>query len=355
MSLVTGGLGGLGSIASFHVAAEGMGPIVTTSRTGKMPQSQIGVQCFESMQEHCYHINAKLDVGSAFNMHDAMEYLNKMNQPGQRNQTQIVAIENVISQLRQQVYGLGDHELRYTLEMVQGMRDKYVGAIKKIEGEMQKRRPHIPSTVYQQTYGDLLRSESQVSDLVANLSYKLGAKEVDTDGVKQAGAMLSLAIDDLDSTSLKGNTQQLAFSGKQIEERLSGIPVSNPEAPGGLLAEKLEGAELNLNDVMSPSPCTYCGEFGAWTKCGACDAVYCGRKCQKKDWKAHKMVCSGQRRAESSAEPSEKPSEKHDAEIRRETPKHIQDILSQHIAGVQSGLIAGYTAGLTKSSGRRSP
>merc|ERR1712032_52225 len=284
----------------------------------------------------------------------AMEYLNKMNQPGQaRNQTQIVAIENVIAQLRQQVFGMGDNELRYTLEMVQAVRDKYVGAIRKIEGEMQKRRPHIPSTVYRSTYDDLMRSEAQVSDLVANMSYKLGAKEVDTDGVKQVGSMLSLAIDDLDATSVKGNMQELAFSGKQVEERLSGIPAGAPAA------EKSKGAELNLNDVMSPSPCAYCGEYAAWTKCGACDAVYCGRKCQKKDWKAHKLVCSGQPSAEGREETSEKPSQRNgesqDAEVRQETPKHIQDMLAQHIAGVQNGLIAGYTTGLTKSACSRSP
>merc|ERR1712032_798898 len=279
----------------------------------------------------------------------AMEYLNKMNQPGQaRNQTQIVAIENVIAQLRQQVYGMGDNELRYTLEMVQGVRDKYVGAIKKIEGEMQKRRPHIPSTVYRSTYDDLMRSEAQVSDLVANMSYKLGAKEVDTDGVKQVGSMLSLAIDDLGMTSVKGNMQQLAFSGNQVEERLSGIPAGAPSA------EKSKGAELNLSDVMSPLPCAHCGEYAAWTKCGACDAVYCGRKCQKKDWKAHKLVCSGcapsaEGREEASEKPSQTTSEGQDAEVRQETPKHIQDMLSHHIAGVQRGLIAGYTAGLTRS------
>merc|ERR1712032_714395 len=262
----------------------------------------------------------------------AMEYLNKMNQPGQgRNQTQVVAIENVIAQLRQQVYGMGDNELRYTLEMVQGVRDKYVGGIKKIEGEMQKRRPHIPSTVYQSTYDDLMRSEAQVSDLVANMSYKLGAKEVDTDGVKQVGSMLSLAIDDLGMTSVKGNMQQLAFSGNQVEERLSGIPAAAPSA------EKSKGAELNLSDVMSPLPC-----------------AYCGRKCQKKDWKTHKLVCSGcapsaEGREEASEKPSQTTSEGQDAEVRQETPKHIQDMLSQHIAGVQRGLIAGYTAGLTRS------
>ena len=44
--------------------------------------------------------------------------------------------------------------------------------------------------------------------------------------------------------------------------------------------------------VKSPHACQTCGRAENTKKCGACDKVYyCGKECQRKDWKQHKLVC----------------------------------------------------------------
>ena len=37
--------------------------------------------------------------------------------------------------------------------------------------------------------------------------------------------------------------------------------------------------------------CNFCGKAFAKKKCIKCNVVYCGRECQKRDWKSHKKVC----------------------------------------------------------------
>jgi hypothetical protein len=32
--------------------------------------------------------------------------------------------------------------------------------------------------------------------------------------------------------------------------------------------------------------------LGIFKKCRACETIYCGKECQKNDWKTHKKVCS---------------------------------------------------------------
>lgn len=51
------------------------------------------------------------------------------------------------------------------------------------------------------------------------------------------------------------------------------------------------GSGLGTTEVMA---CKSCGKVEAARKCAGCGVVaYCGRKCQRGDWKAHKKVCGG--------------------------------------------------------------
>jgi hypothetical protein len=45
--------------------------------------------------------------------------------------------------------------------------------------------------------------------------------------------------------------------------------------------------------TILPAHCEVCNETEHLKKCGTCHRVYyCGRSCQKKDWKVHKKICS---------------------------------------------------------------
>lgn len=50
-----------------------------------------------------------------------------------------------------------------------------------------------------------------------------------------------------------------------------------------------EGIGGETKEVLA---CKVCGETQGTLKCAGCKAVsYCGRECQKGDWKAHKVLC----------------------------------------------------------------
>lgn len=75
--LVTGGLGGLGLIASFHCATEFENPIITTSRSGRLPPSAgpQGMNIYEAIREVVPIYNVKLDVGNSQALADLFAWL----------------------------------------------------------------------------------------------------------------------------------------------------------------------------------------------------------------------------------------------------------------------------------------
>mmetsp|Transcript_26606 Transcript_26606/g.63432 ORF Transcript_26606/g.63432 Transcript_26606/m.63432 type:complete len:162 (+) Transcript_26606:28-513(+) len=62
MALITGGLGGLGILATYELAAAGAPYVVTTSRSGRIAAGQPElVQLQENLRQFCSHYNAKID------------------------------------------------------------------------------------------------------------------------------------------------------------------------------------------------------------------------------------------------------------------------------------------------------
>mmetsp|Transcript_6006 Transcript_6006/g.13666 ORF Transcript_6006/g.13666 Transcript_6006/m.13666 type:complete len:161 (+) Transcript_6006:58-540(+) len=62
MALITGGLGGLGILATYELAAAGAPYVVTTSRSGRIAAGQPElVQLQENLRQMCTHYNAKID------------------------------------------------------------------------------------------------------------------------------------------------------------------------------------------------------------------------------------------------------------------------------------------------------
>jgi hypothetical protein len=73
-----------------------------------------------------------------------------------------------------------------------------------------------------------------------------------------------------------------------------GVPLVDPNVSGGVSGPVSQGSQRpppGTKDV-----CCVCGVGGGaqikLLKCGGCKKVeYCGRECQRKDWKTHKKVC----------------------------------------------------------------
>eukprot|EP00933_Yihiella_yeosuensis_P016741 TRINITY_DN14187_c1_g1_i1.p1 TRINITY_DN14187_c1_g1~~TRINITY_DN14187_c1_g1_i1.p1 ORF type:complete len:191 (+),score=39.53 TRINITY_DN14187_c1_g1_i1:118-690(+) len=62
MALITGGLGGLGVLATYELAAAGTEFVVTTSRSGRIASGQPElVQMQENLRQHCTHYSARID------------------------------------------------------------------------------------------------------------------------------------------------------------------------------------------------------------------------------------------------------------------------------------------------------
>lgn len=56
---------------------------------------------------------------------------------------------------------------------------------------------------------------------------------------------------------------------------------------------------MDENDlIIVQAPCAWCHRLTE-TKCAACkEAHYCARKCQKSDWKKHKLICGKMKQIE---------------------------------------------------------
>ncbi|KAF2136549.1 uncharacterized protein K452DRAFT_128238 [Aplosporella prunicola CBS 121167] len=58
--------------------------------------------------------------------------------------------------------------------------------------------------------------------------------------------------------------------------------------------QEQEGMELGIKEGPADPRCKTCGRTEGTRKCTGCGRVrYCGRECQKKDWKVHKRLCGG--------------------------------------------------------------
>ena len=57
---------------------------------------------------------------------------------------------------------------------------------------------------------------------------------------------------------------------------------------------------MTTAENSAKSPCSVCNKTGDTSKCSKCkDISYCGRDCQKKDWKRHKKFCDDGKEPES--------------------------------------------------------
>lgn len=66
-------------------------------------------------------------------------------------------------------------------------------------------------------------------------------------------------------------------------------------APGwqmGAFSEEEGVKEILAGEKEARRECEACGEVKGWRACTRCRMIgYCGKNCQKEDWRVHKLVC----------------------------------------------------------------
>jgi len=165
--LVTGGLGGLGLIASFQLAAEFENPIVTTSRSGRLGSGgPSALNIFEAMKELVPVYNVKLDVGSSNAVADVFSWLNK---PGTPPEDRSMMIDDILYQLKYKMHRMPDEALKLLLELMLQLKEKMSQIIYDLKTKETKVDPS--------TMADIQAKDAQISDAIARLRAKVGHVE----------------------------------------------------------------------------------------------------------------------------------------------------------------------------------
>mmetsp|Transcript_269 Transcript_269/g.624 ORF Transcript_269/g.624 Transcript_269/m.624 type:complete len:249 (-) Transcript_269:279-1025(-) len=163
--LVTGGLGGLGLIASFHCASEFENPIITTSRSGRLPPSAgpQGMNIFEAIREIVPIYNVQLDVGNSKALADLFAWLNR---PGVPFEERSMLIDDIVHQLKYKMHSMPQEALAAIQEFLFEMRDK----LTEIVGDLTSRETKIKPEMV----GELQAKIAAVSDCISRLSGRVG-------------------------------------------------------------------------------------------------------------------------------------------------------------------------------------
>mmetsp|Transcript_78863 Transcript_78863/g.235038 ORF Transcript_78863/g.235038 Transcript_78863/m.235038 type:complete len:224 (+) Transcript_78863:75-746(+) len=165
--LVTGGLGGLGLIASFQLAAEFENPIVTTSRSGRLGSGgPSALNIFEAMKELVPVYNVRLDVGSSNAVADIFTWLNK---PGTPPEDRSMMIDDILYQLKYKMHRMPDEALRLLLEFMLEMKDRMSEILYDLKTRETKVDPQV--------LADIQEKDMQVNDAIGRLRAKVGHVE----------------------------------------------------------------------------------------------------------------------------------------------------------------------------------
>mmetsp|Transcript_112850 Transcript_112850/g.324320 ORF Transcript_112850/g.324320 Transcript_112850/m.324320 type:complete len:260 (+) Transcript_112850:71-850(+) len=163
--LVTGGLGGLGLIASFHCATEFENPIITTSRSARLPPSAgpQGMNIYEAIREVVPIYNVQLDVGNTKALADLFAWLNR---PGIPFEERSMLIDDIIQQLKYKMHTLPNEALAAIQDFLFEMRDK----LSEIVGDLMSRETKVDPKMVT----ELQEKAAAVSDMIGRLSAKVG-------------------------------------------------------------------------------------------------------------------------------------------------------------------------------------
>eukprot|EP00930_Biecheleria_cincta_P077349 TRINITY_DN64630_c0_g1_i1.p1 TRINITY_DN64630_c0_g1~~TRINITY_DN64630_c0_g1_i1.p1 ORF type:complete len:240 (+),score=48.32 TRINITY_DN64630_c0_g1_i1:105-824(+) len=162
--MVTGGLGGLGLIASFHCAAEFDNPIITTSRSGRLGSGGASaMNMFEALKEMVPVYNVRLDVGNAKDTSDVFAWASR---PGMPPEDSKVLIDDVCYQVKYKLHSMPEEALRKIQEFLVEVKAK----LHEIMGEMRSQQTKLD----QSTMQDLAEKDMAVSHAIDCIRGKVG-------------------------------------------------------------------------------------------------------------------------------------------------------------------------------------
>jgi len=167
--LVTGGLGGLGLIASYHCAAEFDNPIITTSRSARLPPncSPHSMLVYEAMQEQVQVFNVQCDVGNSKALADLFTWLSRPNMPFDERS---VVVDDLVKQLKAKMHTLPDTALIAIQDLLFELQDKLAEIISDLMSREKK--------IDRKLLSELQEKSMAVSDMIGRLGMRVGASRM---------------------------------------------------------------------------------------------------------------------------------------------------------------------------------
>lgn len=184
MAFVTGGLGGLGMLASHELAMAGKDQIVATSRSGRptnMPPALL--QLMSAMQSQCPHYMVKADGSDGAVMFDTIQAFCR---PGFLTE-QSVTLGDVIDATKRQLQGMPEELVLPTIDTLQNIQ-------KMIQNTGADAKAKAGADVAIADREEIRDREEEVAELIGKLKEK-------------ASASGPIAIKDVQKTSLQLSEQ----------------------------------------------------------------------------------------------------------------------------------------------------
>jgi hypothetical protein len=197
--LVTGGLGGLGLIASFHCASEFENPIFTTSRSGRLGSSAPhAMNIMAAIKEIVPIYNVRLDVGKT---QDTSDFMTWICRPGIAPEDRSMMIDDILAGLAHKIDRLPDDSLRLIQEFLLEVKDKIYEVMMDLKGKETK--------IDQNVFAELAAKERTTSEMISKLRAKVGNVERSGRVVLSGGvAPPSYTVPDNTNTSAPAISEQ---------------------------------------------------------------------------------------------------------------------------------------------------
>lgn len=236
--MVTGGLGGLGLIASFHCANEFDNPIITTSRSGKLGTGggPSAFNMYEAMKEIVPVFNVRLDVSKSKDTADIFAWLSRPALPPEDSK---LFIDDIIHQLKYKMNQLPDEALRLLQEFLLEVKEK----LSEVIYEMRSRETKIDHTAM----AEVLEKEANVTTMIGILRSKVGFAER-TGRCKLRGGMAPGSYSVPEQTQAIADKQKV--EGRQLTDRASVSPAQQRQPTaisGGTLAQIMQEEKRLMN------------------------------------------------------------------------------------------------------------
>ncbi|CAE8594483.1 unnamed protein product [Polarella glacialis] len=164
MALITGGLGGLGVLATYELAAAGTGFVVTTSRSGRIASGQPElVQMQENLRMMCTHYSARIDGCDIGALSDLFQWIQRPDNQAEDLDLFATCVESIDKNPNL----LGRSELA----KIQKTREHLTETCDMLEEELLK---HPGSSRDEWNLREMRKKEKKLDEVISKLQSKLG-------------------------------------------------------------------------------------------------------------------------------------------------------------------------------------